>query len=75
MTTSLFQIEALRRKRRVSLKTVVNETLRRGLADVEAPKRQIQDVSDPRFRCGKPLTPSIENVAEALASAKANVFR
>jgi hypothetical protein len=69
------QIEALRRKRRVSLKAVVNETLRRGLAEAESPKRQRTTFRTPTFDAGAPLMPSLDNVAEALAVAEGERFR
>jgi hypothetical protein len=67
------QIEALRRKRRLSLKAVVNETLRRGLANAESrPSRTFRTRT---FDVGAPLLPSIDNVAEALATAEGERFR
>jgi hypothetical protein len=69
------QIEALRRKRRVSLKTVVNETLRRGLAEAEIPKRRRATFRTRIFDAGAPLTQSLDNVAEALAVAEGERFR
>jgi len=68
------QIEALRRKRRVSLKTLVNEALRRGLADAEAPKRPSKTFRTRVFDAGTPLMPSLDNVAEALAAAEGEGF-
>jgi hypothetical protein len=69
------QIEALRRKRRVSLKTVVNEALRRGLADADTSKRLPKVFRTRVFDAGTPLMPSLDNVAEALASADGESFR
>jgi hypothetical protein len=69
------QIEALRRKRRASLKTVVNEILRQGLADAESPKRRRATFRTRSFDAGAPLTPSLDNVAEALAAAEGEHFR
>lgn len=69
------QIEALRRMRRASLKSVVNEILRRGLAGVETPKRRTKTFRTRTFDAGAPLTPSIDNVAEALAAAEGERFR
>jgi|HubBroStandDraft_5_1064220.scaffolds.fasta_scaffold583927_1 hypothetical protein len=69
------QIEALRRKRRVSLKAVVNETLRRGLANAESVNRPGTTFRTRIFDAGTPLLPSIDNVAEALAAAEGERFR
>jgi hypothetical protein len=69
------QIEALRRKRRVSLKAVVNETLRRGLANAESVNRQSKIFRTRTFDAGTPLTPSLDNIAEALAAAEGERFR
>jgi len=69
------QIEALRRKRRVSLKAVVNETLRRGLANAESENRQRKPFRTRTFDAGAPLTPSLDNIAEALAAAEGERFR
>ena len=69
------QIEALRRKRRVSLKALVNETLRRGLANAEGSSRKSKAFRTRTFDAGTPLLPSIDNVAEALAAAEGESFR
>ena len=68
------QIEALRRKRRVSLKAVVNETLRRGL-NAESVNRPSPTFRTRTFDAGSPLLPSIDNVAEALAATEGERFR
>jgi hypothetical protein len=69
------QIEALRRKRRVSLKAVVNEILRRGLANAESVNRQSKIFRTRTFDAGAPLMPSLDNIAEALAAAEGEPFR
>jgi hypothetical protein len=69
------QIEALRRKRRVSLKAVVNEILRRGLANAESLNRQSKIFRTRTFDAGAPLMPSLDNIAEALAAAEGEPFR
>jgi hypothetical protein len=63
------RLEALRHERRASLKTVVNETLRRGVAEVESLKRQRTTFRARTFDVGAPLTPSLDDVAEVLELA------
>ena len=51
------------------LKTVINEALRRGLADADSSKRRPKTFRTRVFDAGAPLMPSLDNVAESLAAA------
>jgi hypothetical protein len=68
------QIETLRQSRRVSLKTVINDTLRRGLAEATTARRDPKELFRTRsFDVGEALIP-IDNIAEALAVAEGEDF-
>jgi Arc/MetJ family transcription regulator len=69
------EIEQLRRRRGVSLKAAVNETLRAGLREVSKPAAARQAFQTPTFDLGELLVPSIDNVAEVLAVAEGEDFR
>ncbi len=70
------QLEALRRKQDASIKSLVNEALRRGLKEMAAPsaaktkpfRTEAQDM-------GAIKISSIDNIAEALAVAEGEAFR
>ena len=59
------RLEGLRKERNASLKDVVNDAIRRGLNDMEAPPKKREpfrtDVYDP----GKPIFP-IDNIGDVL---------
>jgi len=61
------QIERLRRDRDASLKAVVNDVLRRGLHEVDAPPKKRKPFRTRTFDVGKVLIPNIDNVAEVLS--------
>jgi hypothetical protein len=61
------QIERLRRDRDASLKSVVNDVLRRGLREAnEAPKKR-KPFRTRTFDVGKVLIPNIDNIAEVIS--------
>jgi hypothetical protein len=59
------QLERLRQARKSNLKELVNEALRRGLREMNAPVRKRKEFHTRTFRMGKPLI-NIDNIAEAL---------
>jgi hypothetical protein len=70
------ELEQLRRKRRASLKAVINEALRRGLAEMgksRKPNRK-RFVTEP-FDAGEVRVSSLDNVAEVLAAVEGEAFR
>jgi predicted transcriptional regulator len=69
-------LERLRRERDVSLKQIVNEALRRGLAALERGKQsRPQEYHTRTVSLGKPRLPNLDNVSEALAIAESEGFR
>jgi hypothetical protein len=65
-----FRLEELRRKRRVSLKDLVNEALRAGLDEVEEPaagKKPACLITG--VRLGRKV-PNLDNIADVLAAAE-----
>lgn len=67
------QLERLRRERDASLRDVVNDTLRRGLQDIGAPKHR-KPFRTKTFDGGTPLIP-LDNVAEAIALAEGEDYK
>lgn len=68
-------LDRTRRARRVSLKQLVNEALREGLARLDAPgaaRKRNATKSVPLGRC---LLENVDTVAEALAIADGEAFR
>ena len=68
-------LERLRKARKASLKTVVNEALRQGQGQMASPRPRR---STPRTRAaslGRCLAGNIDNVSEALAIAEGEPFR
>jgi hypothetical protein len=68
-------VERLRRTRRVSLKEIVNEALREGLRQLEAPQRKSVRFRTKSVDAGRCLVGSIDNVAEVLAVTESESFR
>ena len=58
------------RKRKASLKTVVNEALRHGLRDLAAPPAPPQAYTIQPVSLGRCLLPNVDNIAEVLAIAE-----
>jgi len=68
------EIEALRRERGLSLKDVVNETLRRGLRAIAEGEGRGPAFVTKSVDLGVPRLP-LDNIAEALAAAEGERFR
>ena len=68
-------LERLRRSRRISLKRLVNEALRRGLDDMGRPRRPRQAVRTRAVALGRVRIAGIDNVGEALAIAEGESFK
>ena len=68
-------IEKVIRERRASLKQVVNEALRRGLADVTRPTKRPPVAATRVVRLGRCLLGDVDDVAGALAAAEGEAFR
>jgi Arc/MetJ family transcription regulator len=68
-------LERLRRNRRISLKHLVNEALRRGLNDMGRRRRPRQHVRTRAVALGRVRVASIDNIGEALAIAESENFK
>ncbi len=69
------RVERLRRQRRAPLKSVINEALRLGLEQMDAPARTSEPYRTPSHNLGKCLLPNLDNIAEVLAVAEGEAFR
>ena len=67
-------LERLRRQRRAGLKDLVNEVLRRGLRDIEAPQPPSAGFRTRSVALGRLKIVGIDNIAEALANAEGEGF-
>jgi hypothetical protein len=65
----------VQRARKASLKAIVNEALRQGLAQMAAPTRSRPRYESLSFDAGKCLVGSLDDVAEVLAVAEGEAFR
>ena len=68
-------LEQLRRDREISLKELINEALRRGLLDMNAPPRRWKPSRTPSVDLGTPRIPNIDNIAEVLAIIEGEAFK
>jgi hypothetical protein len=68
-------LERARRQRGISLKQLVNEALREGLARLDAPRRPSKRHATKAVSLGRCLIENVDDVAEALAAAEGERFR
>ena len=68
------ELERVRRKRGASLKTLVNEALRRGLQQMRVRQTKREPFRMRSFDMGTPLI-EIDNVAEAIAHAEGEGYK
>ncbi len=68
-------LEQARARRGATLKEIVNEALRQGLALLEKPRRPSKRHRTKAVSLGRCLLGDIDNVAEALAAAEGEAFR
>ena len=68
-------IHHLRRVRKVTLKEVVNEALRRGIRDMTVRKRRRAGFRTRSVSLGALLIPSIDNIGEVPAAADGEVLK
>jgi hypothetical protein len=61
------RLERERRRRRVSLKTIVNDVLRAGLDSLDRPRRAPGQFRTKGFNLGSSLVGSLDNVEEVLS--------
>ena len=69
------QLERLRKERDVALKELVNDALRRGLRDMNAPGRKSKPFRTKGFDAGPPLIDNVDNIAEVLAIIEGEAYR
>jgi Ribbon-helix-helix protein, copG family len=60
-------LKHLRRSRDASLKELINEALRRGLRDIDAPAKERKRYRTPSVDLGTPRIAKIDNISEVLA--------
>ncbi|HTT82654.1 MAG TPA: hypothetical protein VMF67_04160 [Rhizomicrobium sp.] len=68
-------LERMRRSRDASFKDIVNDVLRRGLKDINAPQKPRRRFRTRSVDLGKPRIADLDNIAEVLAIAEGEDFR
>jgi hypothetical protein len=68
-------LERMRKSRNASLKEIVNDVLRRGLKEANAPQKPRRHFHTRSVDLGKPRLPDLDNVDEVLAIAEGEDFR
>jgi hypothetical protein len=68
------RLHRLRRERDTSLKALVNDALRRGLEQIDAPPKKTKPFRMRSFNMGTSLV-DIDNVAEAIAAAEGEAYK
>jgi hypothetical protein len=63
------RLERLRRKGDASFKELINDALRRGLEQIDAPPKKAKPHRTHSSKMGKPLI-NLDNIAEAIAYAE-----
>ncbi len=67
-------LQRVRKVRRAGLKDVVNEALRRGLSEMQAPAPRAAPYRTPSVSLGRCLVGSLDDVAEVLAVSEGEGF-
>jgi hypothetical protein len=68
-------LEQLRKTRRSSFKALINEALRRGLLDIMAGPKSRTPFRTKSVDLGRVRVPSVDNIAEVLATTEGEPFR
>jgi Arc/MetJ family transcription regulator len=68
-------LERMRRSRRITLKRLVNEALRRGLDDMGRRRGPRKAIRTRAVTLGRVRIPGIDNIGEALAIAEGESFK
>jgi len=68
-------LERVRKARRASLKTVVNEALRQGLGQMASPPPARRAARTRAVSLGRCLVGNVDNISEALAIAEGESYR
>ena len=68
-------LEQLRRRRRIGLKRLINEALRRGLSDMGRQRSPREPVRTQVVALGRLRVSSLDNITEALAIVEGESFK
>jgi Ribbon-helix-helix protein, copG family len=68
-------LQRLRRNRRIGLKQLINEALRRGLKEMGRRRGPREPMRTKVVALGRVRVPSIDNIGEALAIAESESFK
>jgi predicted transcriptional regulator len=68
-------VERLRKARRQSMKTLINDALREGLKSLTAPNRRRVDFETDSVDLGRCLVRNVDDIAETIAGAENESFR
>ena len=68
-------VRRVQRKRGWSRKTVINEALRRGLREIEGPRRPADVYRTPSVDLGQCLVASLDDASQALALAEGEAWK
>lgn len=68
-------LERLRKARKASLKSVVNDALRQGLGQIASPPPARRALRTRAVSLGRCVAGNIDNISEALAAAEGDSFR
>jgi len=69
------ELQRLQRVRRLSLKALINDALRRGLQDIGRPGHKHKPFRTRSMDLGRCLIDNIDNIAEVLAFAEGEDYR
>jgi hypothetical protein len=69
------RLERLRRSRRISLNSLVNEALRRGLDDMGRRRRPREAIRTRAVALGRMRIADLDSIGEALATAEGKCFK
>lgn len=68
-------LERIRKERSLGLKEAVNEAMRLGLRELEAPPKAQKPFRTRVVDLGRPLIPNLDDIAEVLAIAEGDDYR
>ena len=68
-------LENMRRTRKISMKSLVNEALRKGLKEMTTPSRKAGSYRSRSVSLGRCLVGSLDDISEALAIAEGDKFK